>query len=88
MFSYLELSERVDFVPFGFTYSFKDFEGNPTKLSEQKDAQEFLSFFLDKLENAIKPSMYKYMTRNIFGGKNCSQITCTSCGKVINKYER
>lgn len=87
MFSYLELSERVDFIPFGFTYSFKDFEGNPTKLSEQKDAQEFLSFFLDKLENAIKPSMYKYMTQNIFGGKNCSQITCTSCGKVKNKYE-
>ena len=87
MFSYLELSERVDYNPFGFTFSFKDFDGMPTKLSEQKDAQEFLSFFLDRLENASKPSMYKYMTQNIYGGKNCSQITCLSCGKVSNRYE-
>ena len=87
MFSFLQLSERIDYNPFSFTFSFKDFDDEPTKLYEQKDAQEFLSFFLDKLENSIKQTPQKYMTQNIFGGKTCSQIQCKACNKVINRYE-
>jgi len=87
LFSYLLLSERVDYDPFGFTYSFKDFDGNPTKLYEQKDTQEFLAIFLDRLEQSSKNSEYKYMISNIFGGKNCSLITCLECGNVSYRYE-
>ena len=87
LFSYLLLSERIDYDPFGFTYSFKDFEGNPTKLYEQKDTQEFLAIFLDRLEQSSKSSEYKYMISNIFGGKNCSLITCLECGNVSYRYE-
>jgi ubiquitin carboxyl-terminal hydrolase 47 len=87
LFSYLLLSEKVDYNPFGFTYSFKDFDGNPTKLFEQKDTQEFLAIFLDRLEQSSKLSEYKHMISNIFGGKNCSLITCLQCGYVSYKYE-
>ena len=87
LFSYLLLSERIDYNPFGFTYSFKDFDGNPTKLYEQKDTQEFLAIFLDRLEQSSKITEYKYMISNIFGGKNCSLITCLECGYVSYKYE-
>ena len=87
LFSYLLLSERADYNPFGFTYSFKDFDGNPTKLFEQKDTQEFLAIFLDRLEQSSKNSEYKYMINNIFGGKNCSLITCLDCGYVSYKFE-
>ena len=87
LFSYLLLSERIDYDPFGFTYSFKDFEGNPTKLYEQKDTQEFLAIFLDRLEQSSKSSEYKNMISNIFGGKNCSLITCLECGNVSYRYE-
>jgi len=87
LFSYLLLSERIDYNPYGFTYSFKDFDGNPTKLFEQKDTQEFLAIFLDRLEQSSKVSEYKYMISNIFGGKNCSLITCLECGYVSYKYE-
>ena len=87
LFSYLLLSERVDYDPFGFTYSFKDFDGNPTKLYEQKDTQEFLAIFLDRLEQSSKSSEYKNMISNIFGGKNCSLITCLECGNVSYRYE-
>ena len=87
MFSFLQLSERIDYNPFSFTFSFKDFDDEPTKLYEQKDAQEFLSFFLDKLENSIKQTPQRYMTQNIFGGKTCSQIQCKACNKIINRYE-
>jgi len=39
MFSYLSLSNREDYIPYGFCYSFKDWEGNPTNLSIQQDVQ-------------------------------------------------
>jgi len=34
----LELSERSDYLPKGFCFAFKDFEGLPTNTGEQKDA--------------------------------------------------
>ena len=42
LLAHLELSERNDYNPIGFTFSFKEFDGGPTNISEQKDAQEFL----------------------------------------------
>ena len=42
IFSNLELSERQAYDPTGFCFSFKEFDGNPTNVCEQKDAQEFL----------------------------------------------
>jgi hypothetical protein len=38
LFAHLELSERQDYNPIGFTFSFKEFDGGPTNTSEQKDA--------------------------------------------------
>ena len=87
LFSYLLLSERLDYDPYDFIYSFKDYDGNPTKIYEQKDAQEFLAIFLDKLEQSTKNTKYKYISNNIFGGKNCSLITCLECGYVSYNYE-
>ncbi|MCQ2815956.1 MAG: hypothetical protein MJ252_01700 [archaeon] len=87
LFSYLLLSERMDYNPYGFTYAFKDFEGAPTKIIEQKDAQEFLSIFFDRIENATKQTKYKYLIQSIFGGKNCSQIKCLDCNKISNRFE-
>ena len=45
LFSNLLLSNKQYYNPFEFTFSFKDYEGNPTKIYEQKDAQEFLAIF-------------------------------------------
>ena len=87
LFSYLLLSQKADYNPFGFTYAFKDIDGNPTKLFEQKDAQEFLAIFLDRLEQASKNTKYKNLIYNIFGIKYCSLITCLSCGKVSYKFD-
>lgn len=38
LFAHLELSERSDYNPIGFTFSFKEFDGTPTNTAEQKDA--------------------------------------------------
>ena len=88
MFSFLELSERQDYNPFGFCYSFKDWEGNPTDVRIQQDSQEFLNRFFDKVDEAIKPTNFKYLLSSIFGGKTCSQLICENgCGSVKNRFE-
>lgn len=61
LFAHLELSERMDYNPIGFTFSFKEFDGQPTNTSEQKDAQEFLNIWADRVENALKPTSRKYL---------------------------
>jgi hypothetical protein len=56
MFGFLELSERHAFCPRAFCFSYKDFDGTPTKIGEQKDSQEFLNIFLERLETQLKPT--------------------------------
>jgi ubiquitin carboxyl-terminal hydrolase 34 len=87
LFAHLELSERMDYNPIGFTFSFKEFDGAPTNTSEQKDAQEFLNIWADRVENALKPTSRKYLLQSVFGGKTCSQLICPECGKVKNRLE-
>jgi len=88
MFSYLELSNREDYNPEGFCYSFKDWDGNPTNTSIQQDAQEFLSRFIDKIESSLKPTNFKYLMHSVFGGKSCSQLVCEDgCGSAKNRFE-
>lgn len=38
LFAALEVSQRSEYNPQGFTFSFKEFDGRPTNVSEQKDA--------------------------------------------------
>jgi len=88
MFSYLEYSNREDYNPEGFCFSFKDWDGNPTNTSIQQDAQEFLSRFIDKIESALKPTNFKYLMNSVFGGKSCSQLVCEDgCGTAKNRFE-
>lgn len=88
MFSYLELSEREDYNPQGFCFSFKDLDGMPVNTSYQQDSQEFLNRFLEKIENHIKPTPYRYLLNSVFGGKTCSQLLCEQgCGSASNKFE-
>jgi len=76
LIAHLELSERTEYNPFEFCFSFKEFDGNPTNVGEQKDAQEFLNIIFDRVENALKPTPKKYLLQSIFGGKTCSQLVC------------
>ena len=52
--SFLELSERQDYNPREFCFSYKDFDNMPTNVREQKDTQEFLNVVIDRLEFQIK----------------------------------
>jgi ubiquitin C-terminal hydrolase len=87
MFAYLSLSNREEYNPEAFCFSFKDYEGNPTNISIQQDAQEFLSRFLDKIEFSLKPTRFKYLIHSVFGGKICSQLRCESCNTIKKQFE-
>ena len=83
----LEFSDRKDFNPFKFCFSLKDYEGLPIKVNMQQDAQEFLNIFFDKLEICLRNSCFKYILQGVFGGKICTQLICSQCGKIKENHE-
>ena len=68
----MELSPRTDYNPTELRFAFKDFEGNPTNLGEQKEAQEFLNLAFDRLENLLRSTSMKYLLQLIIGEQTCN----------------
>ena len=68
MFYYLNYSDKGDYNPKNFVFSFKDYEGNPTRIDIQCDAQEFLSRFIEKVEECLKNDKQQFLCNNILGG--------------------
>ena len=79
MFAYLDLSERKDYNPAQFCYSFKDWDGNPVNVAIQQDSHEFLTKIFDKLEQSLSKTPYKSILDTIFAGKTVDVITCQNC---------
>ena len=42
----------------------------------------------DKLENALKGTPYKKLLDGVYGGKTCTQLTCSECNYVRTKEEQ
>ena len=89
MFYYLNYSEQKDYNPKNFVFSFKDYEGNPTRIDIQCDAQEFLSRFIEKVEEGLKNNNQRYLCSNILGGSTLQQVKCTNpeCGNISERRE-
>ena len=87
MYTYLTYSEKMDYNPRGFCYSFKDFDGHPINIAAQQDSQEFLNNFCDKIENSLKPTKFKHIVADVFTGKTCSSVLCDNCKHISNRFE-
>ena len=87
MYTYLTFSEKMDYNPRDFCYSFKDFDGNPINVGTQQDSQEFLNNFCDKIENSLKKTHFKYIINDVFTGRTCSSVICDECKSISNRYE-
>ena len=87
LFIFLEKTDRQDYNPKDFCFSFKDYAGAPTNLVVQQDAQEFLNMIFEKLENKVKGSVWSGVLENVFGGKYCNQMICKECGNVSDRFE-
>ena len=66
LFGFLELTDRQDYNPEDFTYSFKQAGGQLLDVRVQQDAQEFLGNAFDKLENSLKDTPMKYLCQSVF----------------------
>lgn len=87
LFVFLELTDRQDFNPFEFCFSFKDYSGMPVNVLVQADAQEFINMIFEKLENSLKATPFCQVLENVYGGKVCNQMICSNCKNVNSKYE-
>ena len=89
MFYYLKNSQKEHYNPKDFVYSFKDYDGNPTNINVQCDAQEFLSRLIEKIDEGLKDTSEKYLCSNILGGTTLQQVKCTNpeCGNVSERKE-
>jgi len=87
MYTYLTFSEKMDYNPRSFCYSFKDFDGHPINVGSQQDSQEFYNNFCDKIENSLKKTKYKYIVNDVFTGRTCSSVLCQGCKHISNRFE-
>jgi hypothetical protein len=54
--------------PLPFCLKYTNPFGEPVNISEQMDANEFLNFFFDKVEEKLKPTPNKTLVQSCFGG--------------------
>ena len=83
----MKLTEKEHFNPKLFCLSFKGSDGRPTNIREQKDAFEFLSLLLDRLEETAKTSERQDFIKDLFGGAFANQITSKDCSHSYNREE-
>lgn len=83
IFGYLEHTQRLDFVPFGFCFAYKPF-GESVNVMVQQDVQEFVSMFFDQMEQATKHTAFRRIIPNFYQGKTVNLFCCQDC-KQVNK---
>lgn len=78
-------SRKGYFTPKSLSLAFKEVDGTPTNLNEQKDVFEFYSIFMDKIEDQLKKTTHENLVKQHFGGIVSNQIICKGCP---HSYER
>lgn len=75
------------FSPKKFCLAFKDFDGQPTSFLEQKDAFEFLSLHIDRIEEQLKGSKHANFIKTHFGGLLSNELICKGCPHYYEREE-
>ena len=73
MFVWLQHSHRKAYLPVDFCHAFKDWDGNPTNLYVQQDADEFLKRAFDQIEGLLNQVEGLLAHIPEAGGKSCSE---------------
>lgn len=87
MFLSLKESKKQFYNPRYFCYSFKDWEGNPTNVYEQRDVDEFFSMFMDRYENLTKGTLHETYIKETFGGQLSNEFICKDCPHYSEREE-
>ena len=68
MMTNLEASTQTPFHTRPYVHSFKEFDGRPTDFNEQKDAQEYFTLLMDRMQEQLKQTSRKYLVQDTFIG--------------------
>jgi ubiquitin carboxyl-terminal hydrolase 9/24 len=79
------MSQKQYVNPKAFCHSYKDYDGQPVNVIEQKDVEEYMNQLFDKLETAIKGTPQAKTIQYHFGGTLANEIICKTCP---HQYER
>jgi len=79
--------DKEYFSPKMFCLAFKDIDGSPTSFIEQKDAFEFLSLFMDRIEEQLKGTKYANIIKAHFGGLYSNELICKGCPHYYEREE-
>eukprot|EP01083_Nonionella_stella_P103309 294895_1 len=77
--AFLQESEKQFCDPSSFCHSFKDFDGQPTNVSQQMDAHEFVSVLFDRIDTQLKDTKHSQLLQRHMGGTLAQQIICKDC---------
>jgi ubiquitin carboxyl-terminal hydrolase 34 len=87
LFGYLSKTERMEYNPQDFCFSWKDMNGEPANLIIQQDAQEFISMLLDRLEEGMKKTPFRKIVDCTYTGQVSNLFTCEQCKKMKSREE-
>jgi ubiquitin C-terminal hydrolase len=87
LFANLIQSKMPTYNPIAFFNSIKDSTGEPMPTNEQKDIDEFLSIYMDKIEQNIKGSDDEKRLNLIFGGAFAQELICQDCPHYSSRDE-
>ncbi|RYE98641.1 MAG: hypothetical protein EOO41_02140, partial [Methanobacteriota archaeon] len=83
MFGFLDSSQRIHYDPASWCFSFKDWDGQPTNVLIQQDAQEYLTSLLDRIEFAVSRGPRVGMVQQLLGIETREVRCCQGgCGRV------
>jgi len=85
LFAFLQTSEKKYSDTLAFCKSLTDYTGEPLRLTEQKDVNEFCGMLFDKLET-LDPRVDKLL-KSLFGGTLVYQIISRECSHRSERSE-
>jgi ubiquitin C-terminal hydrolase len=86
LFAYLQESDKVFVEPDDLCASIKDYEGQPTDVTIQQDASEFVSNFFQQLEGNLMSTRHESLLKEVFGGVFCNELLASG-GKRSERLE-
>jgi hypothetical protein len=75
----LKESDRRFYNPKGFCDSFKEADGTPINVHEQRDVDEFLNLFMEKCENFFKLTQFDQLIKELFTGFYSNELIGKDC---------
>lgn len=62
------MTERNVHNPISFFRSIKEYDGSIMPPNEQRDVDEFLNIYIDKIETQVKGTESEHYLKSLFGG--------------------